>query len=386
MGKYNVLNILHEMRTYGVTIYGAGSRGNRAYEILTENGYYIKHIIDKCEEKKLGGMSVKKISEFTGRDDSVCVITPLLDINEYEKIRMELDKIFFISVDMRLIDWLESGIPKNDGVINYCMSRPFNHYESPFPNRMEYECSLKWAEMPCDVELNIERQLSFAKHIGKCTNEYRKKYNKEFRFQSNNMFDAGEAMVYHSMIRYFCPKRITEIGSGYSTAVALDTIEFWNDCKSIIYCIEPYPSRLFRILKRDDNKRMELHKCFLQNVSLTSFEELEENDILFIDSSHVSKSGGDVVMEYLQILPRLKPGVVIHIHDIFYPFCYPAEWIAEGRPYNEAFILQAFLMGNNDYEILFWEDYFEKHHTDEWKENCGGDLPGGSSFWMRKIR
>lgn len=386
MKDVSAARILHDLHVYGAAIYGAGNRGKRAYEILSRNCIPVRWVIDQCEGKKLGENDAVQMSHFQNNSDSICIITPDLKKDEYEKIKKETDKIFSRTMDMRLIDLLEYGMPKYDDIMNYNMAKPFGHYESPFPTKMEYEYSRKWTANPCNIKLNIERQLEFVQYIGQQVGEYKEKYNKDkFRFHSNNMFDFGEAMVYHGVIRYFRPNRIIEIGSGYSTAMALDTMEFWDDCHGRVLCIEPYPARLLGILKQGDDKTIELKKGFLQNVLLSEFERLERNDILFIDSSHVLKSGGDVAMEYLQILPHLKPGVVIHIHDIFYPFSYPSEWVAEGRPYNEAFLLQAFLIGNDDYEILFWEDYIEKFHADAWREHCRENLPVGSSFWMRKI-
>ena len=94
----------------------------------------------------------------------------------------------------------------------------------------------------------------------------------------------------------------------------------------------------------------------VQNVKLIEFEKLEPNDLLFIDSSHISKIGSDLNYLLFEVLPSLKPGVIIHFHDILYPFEYPYEWIEKGIYWNEAYLLKAFLMHNKNYEILLFND------------------------------
>lgn len=385
--QLSIANILYCMNKYGVVIYGAGKRGQRALETLSEYGYSVKYVVDKEKGKMIGDFSSVAFSEINKMDDAVCVITPLVSSEEYEAIKKETGYYFRISVSMRIVELLKYFIPNNDEVMNFFSARPFNHYESPYTNREEYEfCKNMKCTHPNRINMNIDKQLSFIPIIGNYSCEYHKKYHKEaFRYRHNGMFEDGDGMVYHSMIRHFKPKRIIEIGSGYSTAVALDTIDFWEMDATDITCIEPYPDRLYSILKQTDNERVTVIRDLLQNVKLDEFEALEENDILFIDSSHVVKNGGDVTREYLEILPRLKEGVIIHIHDIFYPFCYPLQWISNGVPYNEAYLLHAFLMDNANYEILFWEDYIGRYYKDEY-EYYRGEIPDiGSSFWMKKI-
>ncbi len=110
-------------------------------------------------------------------------------------------------------------------------------------------------------------------------------------------------------------------------------------------------------------------------------------DILFIDSSHVSKTGSDVNFLFFDVLPRLKKGVLIHIHDIFYPFLYPEKWVLGGINGNEAFLLRAMLSCSNRYRILFWTDHiskvnpeiFDTQNLDESK----GEKKCGQSLWLQ---
>src|SRR6185295_14291779 len=118
--------------------------------------------------------------------------------------------------------------------------------------------------------------------------------------------------------------------------------------------IEPYPDLVKRLLRPDDFDRVQFIRSLVQDVPLKIFDVLEANDILFIDSSHVCKVGSDVYHELFRILPRLRPGVIIHFHDIFWPFEYPEDWLREGRAWNELYLMRAFLQHNEAYEILLF--------------------------------
>ncbi len=116
------------------------------------------------------------------------------------------------------------------------------------------------------------------------------------------------------------------------------------------------------------------------------FKKLEENDILFIDSSHVAKVGSDVMYEYFDILPVLKSGVIIHVHDMFYPFEYPEEWIKQGRAYNELYIVRALLMDSKKYKIIFFNDMMVKKYYEKYQESWMGNYPiFGGSLWLQKL-
>lgn len=106
----------------------------------------------------------------------------------------------------------------------------------------------------------------------------------------------------------------------------------------------------------------------LENINLSLFQKLEHNDILFIDSSHVAKLGSDVMYYFTKIFPLLKKGVVVHIHDIFFPFDYPLQWLKEGRFWNEQYFLYVFLQYNTKYKIQFCNSYSGYKFNDRLKE------------------
>ena len=157
---------------------------------------------------------------------------------------------------------------------------------------------------------------------------------------ANGMYGQADAAVLHAMLRRQRPRHLLEVGSGYSTAVALDVVaRHLPDLQ--ITCVEPNAERLRSRLRPGDDVVM--IEAPAQEVPLETFALLDAGDILFIDSTHVLKSGSDVAWLYLHVLPTLAPGVIVHVHDIHWPFEYPERWIREGRDWTEVYLLRAFL-------------------------------------------
>lgn len=202
------------------------------------------------------------------------------------------------------------------------------------------------------------------------------------RYHPAEMFCEADALVFHSMLRKFQPERVIEVGSGFSTAVALDTAEA-HDLSTEISCIEPYPERLRSLLRPGDP--IQLHEALVQDVPLEIYRSLGSDDILFIDSTHVVKAGSDVVWTTLHVLPTLRPGVLVHIHDVFWPFEYRPEWLRSGRDWTEIYLLHAFLSGNPEWEVLFFNDLVWSEFADvvdAYAPITKGQRPGG--LWLRK--
>jgi hypothetical protein len=124
----------------------------------------------------------------------------------------------------------------------------------------------------------------------------------------------------------------------------------------------------------------------VEEVSLDLFTELEPSDVLFIDSSHVVRTGGDVTYLFLEVLPRLRPGVVVHVHDIFLPREYPREWVTEElRFWTEQYLLQAFLVFNSAFRVLFANSYVGARYATDLRETFpSSPWWGGGSFWMQR--
>lgn len=269
------------------------------------------------------------------------------------------------------------------------------HFYSLYPNLDEIigksEILFNNNKKVLDIDLNEKEQLIFLHQMIDLYNSIPKWEDisvelgtTPLRYRlKNSALSAGDAIGLHCMLRLLKPKRIIEVGSGFSSAVTLDTNEFYLKNQIQLTFIEPYPKTLKAILKETD--QVELIQNRLQDVSFKVFEKLESGDILFIDSTHVSKIDSDVNYLFFEILPRIKKGVYIHLHDIFYPFEYPKQWIVDGRVWNELYLLRAFLQNNSNFSIVFFHNMLEQKYSDIFMNNwpLKNDIHGGS-IWLRK--
>ena len=202
----------------------------------------------------------------------------------------------------------------------------------------------------------------------------------------NNFFGTGDVLALFLIFKTFKPAQVIEIGSGYSSAAMLDYNDSFFQSKIKFDFIEPYPDRLNSLLTEADKKSTMVHQKFVQDVPIDFFKKLNENDILFIDSSHVSKIGSDVNYLFFEVLPVLKKGVIIHIHDIAFPFEYSKDWVDYGIYWNETYLLRAFLSYNSSFEIVLWNNYLKKKKSSEVKLlNPLYENIGGGSIWLKKV-
>ncbi len=202
---------------------------------------------------------------------------------------------------------------------------------------------------------------------------------------SNPFFGHGSSIILYSIMRHFRPQKIVEVGSGFSSAAMLDVNDRFLDGRIQFTFIEPYPERLLSLLTKNDRERHDVLVNVAQHVPRSTYTDLKTNDILFIDSSHVVKVGSDVVSLVTDILPILQEGVIIHIHDIYWPFEYPEDWVLSGIAWNEAYLVKAFLQFNSSFEILLFNSYLATHHQALMRQYLPLFLPhGGSSLWIRK--
>ena len=236
------------------------------------------------------------------------------------------------------------------------------------------------------VDLNVTGQLMLLKKLAAFVQPLPRKPHPDWRFSHENPFFAnGDADCLHAMIRYVRPRRIIEVGSGFSSALILDTNDRFFEGAIDCTFIEPEPDRLFGLLRPDEQGTV--IQEMVQDVPLTVFGPLERNDILFIDSSHVTKAGSDVNDVIFRILPRLRQGVYVHFHDIFWPFDYSPEWIAEGRAWSEAYLLRAFLQFNKRYEVMLFCEYLRRIHRKAVRDTIQEmNFNPTGSFWMRRRR
>lgn len=206
---------------------------------------------------------------------------------------------------------------------------------------------------------------------------------------ANDFWRGGDAMVHYALLRATRPRRVVEIGAGWSSlllAQALERNEAEGTEPATVDQIEPYPRRELLSALPD---HWRLHDTVLQRADLKLFESLEDGDICFYDGSHVARAASDVVWFFFEVLPRLRPGVLVHLHDICWPADYPDEWILErGQTWNEQYVLQAFLMYNTAFELLICNSMLYHHHKDE-IDALYSVTPetqhSGSSVWLRRM-
>lgn len=201
-------------------------------------------------------------------------------------------------------------------------------------------------------------------------------------YLENSQFSWLDARALFVLIRKFMPRRIVEVGSGFSTLLMADVKRRFLDPGCSLTCIEPYPREFLRRPELDISLRVEQ----VQQTPLRVFSELEAGDVLFIDSSHVAKTGSDVNFLLFEVLPALKPGVYVHIHDIFLPREYPRSWVVdENRSWNEQYVVHALLMHSSALRIIFAADYAARAFprlVEAALSLAPGTAFGGSSLWL----
>jgi predicted O-methyltransferase YrrM len=268
------------------------------------------------------------------------------------------------------------------------------HYYSPIPDTRSLPDSL-WAAKSTlpGVDMRLATQEALARELAQFRDEFLRfpieatADERQF-YLLNNMYGSVDAEVLYGIVRSRKPRRLIEIGSGFSTLLMSEALQrnAEEGHQGEIMSVEPYPREflhglphLTRLIQRP-----------VQVVPLAEFEALEAGDILFIDSSHVSKVGSDVCYEFLEILPRLEPGVLVHVHDIFLPEEYPRSWIMDLHYFwNEQYLLQAFLAFNKGFRVLWAGRYMHVNTPallDEtfpsYRQFASDTFP--SSFWMER--
>lgn len=206
-----------------------------------------------------------------------------------------------------------------------------------------------------------------------------------FSGPGNFAYNIGDGMILHAMLRRVGPKRFVEIGSGFSSCVTLDTNERFLDGSMDITFVEPYPELLYSLIRPQERHRVRVLETRLQNVPDEVFSALEAGDVLFIDSTHVARVGSDVLDVFGRVLPLLAKGVIVHFHDVFWPFEYPESWVREGRAWTELYVLRSFLQFNHEFEIMLFNDYLAAVHRDLIATRLPRMLenPGGA-MWLRR--
>lgn len=254
--------------------------------------------------------------------------------------------------------------------------RPIHYYE-PLPDfrSITPEQITRQRTFPA-IDFDWENQVALLNEIASYQNEI---LNLNFDF-NNDYFSGFDAAVYYTLIRHLKPQRIIEIGGGYSTRIANKALE--RNEKGTLTCIEPHPEP--RLLEA--GLKIELIQKPIEEIPIEFCQGLEANDILFIDSSHTVKFGSDVCYEFLEVLPSLNRGVWIHVHDIFFPHDYPADWLLNRRlALNEQYLLEAFLSFNKSFTPQLANYWLRLDHLEKTRCLWPNANHRPSSFWIKRV-
>jgi hypothetical protein len=272
---------------------------------------------------------------------------------------------------------------------------PAGHFYSPVPDPGELRAQERriWPDRPLVLGIDFND----ASHE-RVLREYFPAFYPDFAYPvktdgnpltfycENDQFSWLDCRALFVLLRAWHPRRLVEVGSGFSTLLAADVNRRFLDGALAISCIEPYPREMLR------SRELGLSDLIVrkvQDVEPQFFERLEPGDVLFIDSSHVTKTGSDVNHLCFEVLPRLKAGVRIHFHDVFLPSDYPRPWVLdENRGWNEQYLVRALLMYSHAFRVLFGSAYAFLAHHDALRaalRDPGGACYGGGSLWIEKI-
>lgn len=272
---------------------------------------------------------------------------------------------------------------------------PNGHFYSPVVNTDEARRDVDLIfrrQAPAEIDLNTAGQLQLltrlARHFPAAP--FPERPDGQFRYYyTGSGYGYGDAVIYWSMLNEFRPSRIIEVGCGLSSILALDTIKLL-DLPTGCTFIDPYPERFYRLAGTLEPGHQVIDQP-VQRIDLSILDALGHDDILFIDSSHIVKTGSDVHFELTEMLPRLKPGVLIHFHDIPYPFEYGYRWVVEDNySWNEVYFVQAFLMYNKSFKIEFFNHYLATQLPDAVRDAdpvmAERFLKNpGAGLWLRKL-
>jgi hypothetical protein len=264
------------------------------------------------------------------------------------------------------------------------------HYYSPVPDTRALGDDL-WADRlePPGIEWNEVAQLKLVREVFPI---FREEYDALPREQpasghafylGNGMFDGVDALVLYCMVRHLRPRRVLEVGAGFSSLLTAAAMTKNANAGGELVCIEPFPPPA---LREGFPGLTRLIATPVQQVPLGEFERLDAGDVLFIDSTHVVKTGSDVNFLFFEVLPRLRSGVVVHVHDVFLPGEFPKHWITEElRFWNEQYLLRAFLLFNHAFEVLLSNAFLDRRHPQALRETFPHSPWWlGGSFWMQR--
>ena len=263
-------------------------------------------------------------------------------------------------------------------------------FYSPIPDleRLPADTFARVSELP-GIAWDLDAQLEFVRsRLATAMLAFRPEAERgpvSGRYAPNPSYNLADAAVLYAMVRAMRPRRIVELGSGHSTLVmAQAAVENAAEGHPVeLEAFDPYPG----VARPGLAGLSRLERLVAQDVPLSTFEKLESGDVLFVDTTHTVKIGSDANFIVLDVLPRLAPGVIVHLHDIFLPYEYPRAWLEDyGLYWTEQYLVQAFLTFNAAYEIIAAVHALQRERLTALRPlmpEGAGDLPGGA-FWIRR--
>lgn len=328
----------------------------------------IRRLLEKCEKQDLIDLapSLSNLIDSRGSINSAWTKPEVYNAFQENGVHLVRNSYYGLLLDTRYLP--NSHWPNND-----------SPKVQPYWGAYSHLNSVSYGQLLSDV-------LSYREFFNAVSCDDRQKGF----YWDNPMLPPLDAVIYYGLIRALKPSRIIEIGSGYSTMLAVDAAKH---TATKISCIEPFPGP--HLLAQQEHLE-HLYQFKAQDTPLNKFEELEDGDILFFDGTHACKLGSDVNHLLFNILPALKKGVLVHLHDIFLPYEYPKNWIEDiNIQWNEQYLVLAFLMSSNMFEVLLPNYLIGREQQEEistifspWNlekitQNMGGI--NGTGFWLRKL-
>ncbi len=270
---------------------------------------------------------------------------------------------------------------------------PPGHYHSPITSSDEIVAGSEriFGRDPLDVpgvDLRIDEQLALLDELSRYAGDIPlvHDHNSGLRYRFDNAYSYSDGIFLNAMLRHLGPGRVVEVGSGFSSALILDTNERFFDFKIECTFIDPNCDLMRSRLKPGDLERIHIVERQVQDAGVDTFAALAGNDVLFIDSSHVSKTGSDVNHIVFEILPMLQSGVFVHFHDVFPGFEYPLDFVMDGRSWNEDYLLRAFLQYNDRFRIVLHNALLYTIRREKLLELFPpAELNPGGSLWIQKL-